>query len=93
MNNDDIVYIKDSPDIYWNEVRLFQAILNNAMFEATQKTTPKKIKRSAIEWLSSQNNELLDLCCFLSGVSTADIKKVLYEVETQKRMILRKGVV
>ena len=93
VNNDDQDYTKDKPDIYFNEVRLYQAILINAMFEATNKTTPKLIRRSAIRWLTSDDNELLDLCCYLCGFNLFDVQKRLDEINNNKASIDRRGIV
>lgn len=68
---EDTYIIKEEPKIIMGEARLLQAILCQAMVDIEKGAS--RDRESAVRWVMSDNNDLLELCLFVSKISKRDI--------------------
>ena len=79
---EDTYIIKDGPSINMPEVRLYQAMLGQAM-EDIQKGTPRE-RDDALRWLMDNDNIVLEMCLFVSKISKRDIMQKVDEYIMEK---------
>lgn len=78
---EDTYIIKEEPKIMMGEVRLLQAILGQAMVDI-EKGTPRE-RDDAVRWVLS-DNDILELCCYVSKISKRDIMQKIEELIMEK---------
>ena len=75
------------------DIRLYKALLSDAFFVATNKSSRAAEKLEARRWLLSEDNDLLNLCAFICDVNHYDIKTRLQLIDEGKWELSRKGVI